>query len=143
MKRPGRWRLFSLWPARLPGNPKSDPKALERSFSLNLNGTSHRLEVQAFLILERVFGSKEFRVSVLLHADGQFIGKTSLELSLRARKFCFPCVGTSRGSVSSPVRKQREACQCYRSSPLHYPTPLATLFLWDSRQRRILCRTRQ
>jgi hypothetical protein len=36
------------------------------------------MEVQAFLILERVTGSKEFLVSVLLQADGQFIGKTSL-----------------------------------------------------------------
>src|SRR5260370_27812813 len=49
-------------------------------FSLKDNDSvaSHRLEVQAFLILERVHGSKEFRVSVLLQADGQFIGKTSL-----------------------------------------------------------------
>jgi hypothetical protein len=39
---------------------------------------SHHLEVQAFLILERVAGSKEFVVSVLLQADGQFIGKASL-----------------------------------------------------------------
>jgi hypothetical protein len=36
------------------------------------------LEVQAFLILERVAGSKDFGVSVLLQADGQPIGKTSL-----------------------------------------------------------------
>ena len=42
------------------------------------SGTTHRLEVQAFLILERVAGSKEFLVSVLLQADGQFIGTTSL-----------------------------------------------------------------
>jgi hypothetical protein len=45
---------------------------------LKLSGTSHRLEVQAFLMLERVVGSKEFLVSVLLQGDGQFIGKTSL-----------------------------------------------------------------
>jgi hypothetical protein len=37
-----------------------------------------RLEVQAFLILERIADSKEFLVSVLLQAHGQFIGKTSL-----------------------------------------------------------------
>ena len=37
-----------------------------------------RLEVQALLILERIAGSKEFLVSVLLQAHGQFIGKTSL-----------------------------------------------------------------
>jgi hypothetical protein len=40
--------------------------------------SSHRLTVHAFLILERVPGSEEFLVSVLLQADGQFIGKTSL-----------------------------------------------------------------
>ena len=39
---------------------------------------SRHLEVQPFLILERVAGSKEFIVSVLLQADGQFIGKSSL-----------------------------------------------------------------
>ena len=38
----------------------------------------HRLEVHAFLVLERVPGSKEFLVSVLLQADGHFIGQTSL-----------------------------------------------------------------
>jgi len=42
------------------------------------NGASHHMEVQAFLILERVPDSKEFVVSVLLQASGQFIGKTSL-----------------------------------------------------------------
>jgi len=36
------------------------------------------LNVQAFLILERVTGSKEFLVSVLLQANGQFIGKSSI-----------------------------------------------------------------
>ena len=36
------------------------------------------LNVRAFLILERIPGSKEFAVSVLLQAEGQFIGKTSL-----------------------------------------------------------------
>jgi hypothetical protein len=45
---------------------------------LKPTGTSRRLEVQAFLILERVAGSKDFGVSVLLYADGQSIGKTSL-----------------------------------------------------------------
>jgi hypothetical protein len=42
------------------------------------SGAGNRIEVQAFLILERVPGSKEFVVSVLLQAGGQFIGKTSL-----------------------------------------------------------------
>lgn len=42
------------------------------------NGASHHLEVQAFLVLERVADSKEFLVSVLLQADGRCIGQTSL-----------------------------------------------------------------
>ena len=45
---------------------------------MKLSATNHRLEVQAFLMLERVVGSEEFHISVLLQADGQFIGKTSL-----------------------------------------------------------------
>jgi hypothetical protein len=45
---------------------------------LKASVASHHLEVQAFLILERVTGSKEFVVSVLLQADGQFIGKSFL-----------------------------------------------------------------
>ena len=39
---------------------------------------SSSLEVQAFLILERVAGSKEFLLSVLLQSGQQFIGKSSL-----------------------------------------------------------------
>ncbi len=45
---------------------------------MKASGANHRLEVQAFVMLERVVGSKEFLVSILLQADGQFIGKTSL-----------------------------------------------------------------
>src|SRR6266481_3430988 len=63
------------------GNSRNRPAVLnsgQKEFSLKDSGTTHRLEVQAFLILERVAGSKEFLVSVLLQADGQFIGKTSL-----------------------------------------------------------------
>jgi hypothetical protein len=39
---------------------------------------SHHLKVHAFLMLERVASSKEFLISVLLEAEGKFIGKTSL-----------------------------------------------------------------
>jgi hypothetical protein len=39
---------------------------------------SHHLKVHAFLILERVAGSKDLLISVLLQADGQFLGKTSV-----------------------------------------------------------------
>jgi hypothetical protein len=80
---------------------------------LNPNATSHRLEVQAFLILERVPGSKEFRVSVLLQADGQFIGKTSLGtaaegqeilLSLRWDKPKQHFVASSQAAGGVPVQ---------------------------------------
>lgn len=39
---------------------------------------SQHLDLQAFLVLERAAGSKDFGVSVLLYVDGQSIGKTSL-----------------------------------------------------------------
>jgi len=80
---------------------------------LKVNDTSHRLEVQAFLMLERVAGSKEFRVSVLLQAGGQFIGKTSLGtsaegqeilLSLRWDKPRQRFVASSQAAGSMPVR---------------------------------------
>ncbi len=73
---------------------------------------SHRLEVQAFLMLERVVGSKEFLVSILLQADGQYIGKTSLGtaaegqeilLSLRWDKPRQRFVASSQGAGSVPV----------------------------------------
>jgi hypothetical protein len=54
------------------------PNSGQKEFALKVSDTSHRLEVQAFLILERAPGSREFDISVLLRADGQFIGKTSL-----------------------------------------------------------------
>jgi hypothetical protein len=49
-----------------------------KEFSLKDRSASHHLEVQAFLILERVGDSRDFIVSVLLQAEGQFIGKASL-----------------------------------------------------------------
>jgi hypothetical protein len=54
------------------------PNSGQKEFSLKDSGAGNRIEVQAFLILERVPGSKEFVISVLLQAGGQFIGKTSL-----------------------------------------------------------------
>jgi hypothetical protein len=45
---------------------------------LKVGKGSPHLEVQAFLILERVASSKEFLVSVLFEAEGKFIGKTFL-----------------------------------------------------------------
>jgi len=76
------------------------------------SGSSHHLEVQAFLILERVADSQEFVVSVLLQADGQFIGKTSLGtaaagkeilLSLRWDKPRQRFVASSQAAGSAPV----------------------------------------
>src|SRR5260370_4560011 len=63
-------------------------------------------------MLERVAGSKEFLVSVLLQADGQFIGKTSLGtvaegkeilLSLRWDKPKQRFVASSKAAGSGPV----------------------------------------
>lgn len=45
---------------------------------MKVRSGSQRLEVQAFLILERIASSKEFLLSVLLESAGQFIGKSSL-----------------------------------------------------------------
>ena len=76
------------------------------------SGTSHGVEVQAFLILERVAGSKDFGVSVLLYADGQSIGKTSLGtvaegqeilLSLRWDQPHERFVASSEAAGSTPV----------------------------------------
>lgn len=79
---------------------------------MKLSGTNYRFEVQAFLMVERVTGSKEFLVSVLLQADGQFVGKTSLGtaaegqeilLSLRWDKPRQRFVVSSQAAGSLPV----------------------------------------
>jgi hypothetical protein len=73
---------------------------------------SHHLDIQAFLISERVAGSKEFVVSVLLQADRQFIGKTSLGmvaegqeilLSLRWDQPRQRFVASSQAAGSTPI----------------------------------------
>ena len=78
----------------------------------NDNGASHHLEVQAFLMLERVAGSKEFLISVLLQAGGQSIGKTSLgtvaegqeiSLSLRWDQPSQRFVASSQAAGSTPI----------------------------------------
>ena len=75
-------------------------------------GASHHLEVQAFLIIERVAGSKDFAVSVLLQAEGQFIGKVALGivaegqqilLSLRWDKPRQRFVASSQAAGSVPI----------------------------------------
>ncbi len=79
---------------------------------MKANGTSYRLEVHAFLILERVPGAKEFLVSVLLQANSQFIGKTSLGtvvegqeilLSLRWDQPRQRFVASSQAAGSAPI----------------------------------------
>ena len=79
---------------------------------MKVNGTNHRLEVQAFLILERVADSKDFEVSVLLQAGGQFVGKTSLGivaegqeilLSLRWDQLRQRFVASSKAAGSMPI----------------------------------------
>ncbi len=79
---------------------------------MKLKGAPRALEVQAFLMLERAPGSKEFLVSVHLQADGQFIGRTSLGtaaegqeilLSLRWDKPKQRFVASSQAVGSAPV----------------------------------------
>jgi len=101
--------------------------------------TNHRLEVQAFLILERVPGSNEFLVSVLLQADGQFIGKTSLGtavegqeilLSLRWDKPKQRFVASSQAVGNAPVLS---------FIPFSSPGACRLPFSPDSRWRRASC----
>ena len=54
------------------------------------DSTSPHIAVQAFLILERVAGSKDFLVSILLQADGQFIGKSSLGIVAEGQEIMLP-----------------------------------------------------
>lgn len=70
------------------------------------------LAVQAFLILERVAGSKEFLLSVLLQSGQQFIGKSSLgtvaegqkiSLSLRWEAPKQRFVATAQSAESAPI----------------------------------------
>jgi hypothetical protein len=83
-----------------------------KELSLKDRGASHHLEVQAFLIIERVAGSKDFAVSVLLQAEGQFIGKVALGivaegqqilLSLRWDKPRQRFVASSQAAGSVPI----------------------------------------
>ncbi len=85
-----------------------------KEFSLKDKESSanHHLEVQAFLILERVAGSESFEVSVLLRADGRFIGKSSMGtvaegqeilLSLRWDQPRQRFVASSRAAGSGPI----------------------------------------
>jgi hypothetical protein len=115
------------------------PNPEQKESSLKVSGASHRLEVQAFLILERVAGSKEFLVSVLLQADGQFVGKTSLGtaaegqeilLSLRWDKPKQRFVASSQAAGKVPVLS---------FIPFASPGACRLPFSPDSRWRRASC----
>src|SRR5260370_10169506 len=115
------------------------PNSVKKESSLKAKGPSHRLEVQDLLMLERVAGSKEFLVSVLLQADSQFIGKTSLGtvtegqeilLSLRWDKPKQRFVASSQAAGSVPVLS---------FIPFASPGACRLPFSPDSRWRRPSC----
>ena len=106
---------------------------------MKLKEARRGLEVQAFLMLERAPGSKEFLVSVHLQADGQFIGKTSLGtaaegqeilLSLRWDKTKQRFVASSQAVGSAPVLS---------FIPFSSPGACRLPFSPDSRWRRASC----
>lgn len=57
--------------------------------TLRADDANHHMEVQAFLILERVPGSKDYVVSAILRANGQFIGQTSLGVVAEGQEVLF------------------------------------------------------
>jgi hypothetical protein len=94
------------------GTAQSVPNSVMKEFSLKDAVASHHLKVHAFLMLERVPDSKDLLVSVLLQAEGQFIGKTSLGtvadgqevlLSLRWDQPEKRFVATAEAAGSGPV----------------------------------------
>jgi hypothetical protein len=71
------------------------PNSVMREFSLKdkESNANHRLKVQAFLILERLASPKDLLVSVLLQAEGQFFGKTSLGTVAEGREALLSALG--------------------------------------------------
>jgi hypothetical protein len=101
-------------PERQSSQPPSCPEFTDGGVPLKDkdSNANHHLEVQAFLILERVAGSESFEVSVLLRADGRFIGKSSMGtvaegqeilLSLRWDQPRQRFVASSRAAGSEPI----------------------------------------
>src|SRR6266481_8372164 len=101
-------------PRRQSYNSTVGPNSMQKEFSLKDKDSTanHHLEVQAFLILERVAGSESFEVSVLLRADGRFIGKSSMGtvaegqeilLCLRWNQPRQRFVASSRAAGSMPI----------------------------------------
>jgi len=88
------------------------PNSGQKEVALKHSVASHHLDVQAFLILEKVAGSKDFLVSVLLRADGQFIGQTSLGIVAEGQEILLSLswdqpmqrfVAGSQGAGSVPI----------------------------------------
>ena len=86
---------------------------------MKLKEARRGLEVQAFLMLERAPGSKEFLVSVHLQADGQFIGKTSLGTAAEGQEIL----------LSLRWDKQWGVLQYFRSSHFRRLARAVCLFL--------------
>lgn len=87
---------------------------------MKVGNESQRLEVQAFLILERVAGSKEFLLSVLLQAGGQFIGKSFLGMIAEGQQ-----ISLSLG-WDQPRRRFVAASQTAGSAPILSFIPFAS-----------------
>jgi hypothetical protein len=73
---------------------------------------NHRAKVHAFLILERVPGSKEFLVSVLLQADGRYIGQTSLGIVAEGQEILLSL------SWDQPMQRFVASSQAAGSTPI-------------------------
>ncbi len=87
---------------------------------------SHGEKVHAFLILERVSGSKEFLVSVLLQADGQLIGQTSLGIVAGGQEILLSL------SWDQPMQRFVASSQAAGSGPILSFIPFASPGAADS-----------
>ena len=83
------------------------------------SSANHRLEVRAFLVLERVPGSTDLIVSALLRSGSRFIGQTSLGVVAEGQKVLL--------SVRWDQAAQRfeASCQGKGSEPLQSFIPFA------------------
>jgi hypothetical protein len=100
---------------------------------LKNSGSSHRLEVRAFLILERAAGSKGFGVSVLLQAEGRSIGKTSLGSVAEGQEILPSLRWDQQWQCFVEVLRLREALPfsglSFRSPGAADPSPLAEFLM--------------
>jgi hypothetical protein len=93
--------------------PRTSKIRWRKEFALRDSVASHDEKVHAFLILERVPGSKEFLVSVLLQADGRYVGQTSLGVVAEGQEILLSLswdqpmqrfVASSQAAGSTPIR---------------------------------------